>query len=337
MAKLISMFCSEWSSFNDSNLSTGMIYLFIFFSKKKSGYQRIPVCAKSSHLHVKHIYICIMYNNLLLARRSVRLIRLQQRSLSAGKNFGLAKTLHQQECYGCPPHTYGHVWGRQLGWHPYLSLHPSWAGQKLVPPWAHNPILCLPRLQAGQPWGNPDPVPGQATWGRYGRFCWLAQLIPAVRKLPAPLLRKRQCVAPRGQLQTPAGVWCPWMPKLGSNWPRHGQCFGAFRRYSSLAMLGKPRVSHCLVGYSLLRHWRAPGISQPRDPLAANPRRRLVGWSASLAGGGVPAAGPWWSGWWPPDCDRSLAEWWRPPWHRSACPNWQLLRAIPAVPTWLLG
>ena len=72
---------------------------------------------------------------------------------------------------------------------------------------------------------------------------------------------------------------------LGSNWLQHGQFFSAFRRWDSfLARQGKPLVSHCFVGYSLLRHWQEPGISQPRDPLAADPRRRLVGGQCLLQG-----------------------------------------------------
>ena len=88
-----STLCSEWSGFNGSNFSTEMIF---FFQKEK----KIPGYKESLFVLNHFIYIFSSYNTCIIyiitlfrRKRSVRLIWLEKRSLSVGKNFGLAKTL----------------------------------------------------------------------------------------------------------------------------------------------------------------------------------------------------------------------------------------------------
>ena len=97
MTKLIfySLHTTVCSGFNGSNFSN-FCYSNIFSKKKK-----IPGCKESllvlNHLiHIFSIYMYYIYIyviTLFWRGRSVRLIRREERSLSAGKNFGLAKTL----------------------------------------------------------------------------------------------------------------------------------------------------------------------------------------------------------------------------------------------------
>ena len=96
--------CSEWSSFNGSIVSLEIMF-FGGLKKKIPGYKE-SLFVLNHLIHIFNIYmhnIYIYYWYILLIYilaffrhgRSVRLIRLEKRSLSVGKNFGLAKTLFQ--------------------------------------------------------------------------------------------------------------------------------------------------------------------------------------------------------------------------------------------------
>ena len=72
MAKLLSTFCSEWSSFNCSNFSTGMMSLFfgLFFFAKQN---KIPgnkesLSVLNHFIYILSIYLCTIYNDLFAAR-----------------------------------------------------------------------------------------------------------------------------------------------------------------------------------------------------------------------------------------------------------------------------
>ena len=92
-----STFCSEWSSFNGSNFSTEMMSfpISLYLKKKKIIPGNKEFLFALNHLiHIFNIYIYIIYIITFFRRLgTVRLIRLEQRSLSVGKSFALAKTL----------------------------------------------------------------------------------------------------------------------------------------------------------------------------------------------------------------------------------------------------
>ena len=106
--KWFSTLCNEWSGFNVSDLLTGMMSFFVVKKTNKKNPCNTKVVFVLNdlicifimymyiyihiHKHDKKGVIHIYMNNPFLAR-SVSLFRLEQRSLSVGKNFGLAKTL----------------------------------------------------------------------------------------------------------------------------------------------------------------------------------------------------------------------------------------------------
>ena len=97
-SKWFSTFYSEWSSFNGSNFSTEMMRGFFSQKKEKSSQVAKNPCFGLNHLIYSFsiyiiLYIYMIYIIFFRRLRSVRLIGLEQRSLSVGKNFGLAKTL----------------------------------------------------------------------------------------------------------------------------------------------------------------------------------------------------------------------------------------------------
>ena len=91
---------NEVASMPGSNFSTEMMCFFVFVFKRKKKIIQVtknPCFALNHLIYIFSIYIIYIYMIYMITffRRSrwVRLIRLEQRSLSVGKNFGLAKTL----------------------------------------------------------------------------------------------------------------------------------------------------------------------------------------------------------------------------------------------------